>query len=226
MCFSPGMDVVAGVAVTGIGIDCLRQVTSPRQIALAAVPVVFGVHQLVETLVWWELQGKVGQCTGNVATYSYLVIALLVVPLLIPWAFLRLGVGRSRAADVTFVVAGLVAVVVCGNLLGFAVPDRRIDGHQITYFAGAYIPDHVLPLYAVACLGPPLLARARLLQLFGVLNLVVVVGLAALNQGGVISLWCVWAAATSVLINVYLRRVRAGLNPVDPPARESVLRAG
>ncbi|KRF16967.1 DUF6629 family protein [Nocardioides sp. Soil796] len=215
MCFSPEMDVVAGVVVTGIGIDCLRQVTSRRQVALAAVPVVFGVHQLIETLVWWELQGRVGQCTGDVATYSYLVIALLVVPLLIPWAFLRLGVGRSRVADVGFVVAGLTAVAICGNLLGLDAPDRRVDGHQITYFAGEYIPDHVLPVYAVACLGPPLLARARSLQLFGVVNLVVVLGLAALNQGGVISLWCVWAALTSVLVNLHLRRVRSSRDSVD-----------
>lgn len=208
MCFSPEMDVAAGLVVTGIGIDCLRHVTSRNQLALAALPIVFGVHQLIETFVWWELQGRVGQCTGDVATYSYLVIALLVVPLLIPWAFLRLGAGRSRAADIGFLVVGMAAAAICAALLGLDVPDRRIDGHQITYFAGEYIPDHVLPVYAVACLGPPLLARARLLQLFGVLNLVVVVGLALLNQEGVISLWCVWAAVTSILVNLHLRGVR------------------
>lgn len=208
MCFSPEMDVAAGLVVTGVGIDCLRHVTKRNQVALAALPIVFGVHQLIEAFVWWELQGKVSQCTGDVATYSYLAIALLVLPLLVPWAFLRLGVGRSRAVDVAFVIAGLVAVVVYARLLGLDIPSRRLDGHQVTYFAGEYIPDYVLPIYAVACLGPPLLARARLLQLFGLLNLVVVISLAALNQEGVISLWCVWAAATSVLVNLHLRRAR------------------
>lgn len=210
MCFSPEMDLAAGLVVTGVGIDCFRHVTSPRQRALAALPVVFGLHQLIETFVWWELQGQVSQCTGDMATYAYLAIALYVVPLIVPWAFLRLGVGRSRALDVTFVVAGVVTVAVCAQLMGLHVPDRRIDGHQITYFAGQYIPDHVLPVYAVACLGPALLAKSRPLQLFGVLNLIAVATLAALNQGGVISLWCVWAALTSVLINLHLRGVRFG----------------
>ncbi|NYG60773.1 hypothetical protein BJ980_003696 [Nocardioides daedukensis] len=218
MCFSPEMDAAAGLVVTGIGIDCLRHVTSRNQLALASLPLVFGVHQLIETFVWLELQGRASQCTGDVATYAYLAIAAVLVPVLVPFAFLRIGVGRSRWLDRGFVAAGVIAAVLLAELMAEDTPDRRIDGHQITYFAGQYIPDYVLPIYAFACLGPALLARSRPLQLFGVLNLVVVAVLAALNQGGVVSLWCLWAACTSILIDLHLRGVRLGLREViDEP---------
>ena len=46
----------------------------------------------------------------------------------------------------------------------------------------------------------------RLIVLFGVSNLVAVMVLAWLTVGGLTSLWCVWAAVTSVAIDVYLRR--------------------
>ncbi|MDT0202934.1 DUF6629 family protein [Nocardioides sp. AE5] len=225
MCFSPEMDIAAGLLVTGIGIEGLRHVTSRRQLPLASLPIVFGVHQLTEVPVWWHLQGKVGQCTGDTAAYVYALIAVILVPILVPVAFAALRLGRSRGLDLAFVVAGLAAAWMLFGILGTEAPGRRIDGHQITWFAGQHIGDHILPVYAIACLGPALLARSRPLQLFGVLNLVVVAALAALNQGGVVSLWCVWAAITSVLVNLHLRGVRFG-GPGGPPASDDSLHVG
>src|SRR3546814_3715752 len=49
--------------------------------------------------------------------------------------------------DRGFVGAGVIAAVLLADLMVAETPDRRIDGHQITYFAGQYIPDYVLPIY-------------------------------------------------------------------------------
>jgi hypothetical protein len=63
----------------------------------------------------------------------------------------------------------------------------------------------VLTAYVVATCGPALFGRATALRCFGLGNLVVVSLLAWLDQNAVVSLWCVWAAATSILINIYVR---------------------
>lgn len=207
MCFSPEMDATAGLIVTAIGVDAIRNVRRRDQLALATLPVLFGLHQLIETAVWLDLQGHVGDTVGAVAAWVYLLIALVIVPVAVPYAFLRLGGGRWPRLAPVMLGAGLIAGAAGLWPLRLGDIPRHIDGHQITYQVGHpfVVTVVTLSLYVVATCGPPLVSRSRALQLFGVLNLVVVGTLAALNQSGVISLWCVWAAATSVLINLYIR---------------------
>ncbi|MDN5894711.1 MAG: hypothetical protein L0H93_11870 [Nocardioides sp.] len=212
MCFSPEMDATAGVVVTLIGVDTLRRVKTRNQIALAALPVLFGVHQLVETFVWLQLQGHVAPGIGDIAAWIYLLIAMVAVPVAVPYAFLRLGSGRWPRLDLAFVLAGAVAAAAHAYAL-LAEPHRRmIEGHQISYLVHLPMDSFTLPLYVIAVCGPGLAARSRILQAFAVANLVGVVTLVALNQNGVISLWCVWAALTSVLINLYIRGFRLPLS--------------
>ena len=70
----------------------------------------------------------------------------------------------------------------------------------IAYDAGVPYGGYVLPFYVVATCGPMLLSGNRRFVLFGVANLVAVALLGWLLARGVISLWCVWAAVTSVAI--------------------------
>lgn len=205
MCFSAEMDLVAGIAITTVGIDAARHVTHRSQAALAAIPLLLGVHQLIETLVWWDLEGRVSACAGDTATWLYLLIALTLMPIAVPLAFLTLRMGRSVAADWAFLAIGGGVGLVLFAQLGLEAPGRYIDGHHIAYRAGIAYDWITLPLYVVATCGPALLARSRRLQAFGLLNLVAVGVIAWISQTAVVSIWCVWAAFTSVLINLHLR---------------------
>jgi hypothetical protein len=129
MCFSPEMDLAAGAVITAVGIDTLRNVRTRDQVAMAALPLVLGVHQLIETLVWWNLQGRVSDAIGDPAAWVYLVIALGVVPVLVPYAFLRTGAVRSPMLARGFFLAGLGAAVVSLAALGIGPVSRAIDGH-------------------------------------------------------------------------------------------------
>lgn len=213
MCFSAEMDLAAGLVVTGIGVDTLRQARTRDQIAVATLPLLFGAHQLVETLVWWELEGHVSTALGDLASWVYVAIALVIVPALVPWAFLRLGTSGRPALDRVFLVLGLAAAAAGLVAIGFEPVARHIDGHHIAYQPGVAWSGLVLAAYVVATCGPSLVARSQELRWFGVGNLVVVALLAWLQQDAVISLWCVWAAATSVLINLALRGARTRVAP-------------
>lgn len=212
MCFSPEMDATAGVVVTIIGVDALRRVETRDQLALAALPVLFGLHQFVETFVWLQKQGHLSTAIGDLAAWIYLVIAMVVVPVAVPYAFLRLGIGRWPSLDRLFVVAGAVAAAIYVYALASEPNHRVVEGHQITYVVALPLEAFTLSLYVVAACGPGLVARSRILQVFALANLAGVGALVALNQNGVISLWCLWAAITSVLINLYVRGVRLPLS--------------
>ena len=65
MCFSPGADAVVGGLVVVIGADALRHVREPKQILLASLPVLFGLHQLDEELFVTCTGGDLGVLIGR-----------------------------------------------------------------------------------------------------------------------------------------------------------------
>ena len=85
MCFAPEADLIGGIVVGGAGIDALRHVAHRREFAGAALPVVFGVHQVIEAVAWWGLDGAVPAGLGRAAMWAYLVIAFL-LPAAVPVA--------------------------------------------------------------------------------------------------------------------------------------------
>ncbi|MET3962717.1 hypothetical protein ABIE44_002651 [Marmoricola sp. OAE513] len=206
MCFAPEADLVAGVVVTAIGVDTLRRTSRRELLPLAALPLVFGVHQLIETLVWWNLRGEVSDCVGRPAAWIYALIALCIVPVLVPVAFVRADAISSRPLARLLVAAGVVSATILFLTLLFGTMHAGIKGHHIDYHVGTPWLPFTLGLYVVATCAPGLLANSPPLRVFGAANLVVVVLLMWLAQSALVSLWCVWAAISSVLINVHVRR--------------------
>lgn len=62
-----------------------------------------------------------------------------------------------------------------------------------------------MALYVLATCGSLLASARRHVRAWGAINLVAVAVLAWVNQTGFISLWCVWAAITSIAIAAHLR---------------------
>jgi len=112
VCFSPEADIVAGVIVTAIGIDTLRHVGHDREAAMAALPVIFGLHQLIEVPVWWALEGRVPLAVGRGAAWLYLAIAFGLIPWAVPYAVRRLEVDpRRRSLMSGFVGLGVIVAI-------------------------------------------------------------------------------------------------------------------
>jgi hypothetical protein len=69
VCFSPEADVMAGIVVSGVGVDALRHVRHRRYLPLAVIPLILGLHQVVEAFAWWGMQGRVSFQVGHMATW-------------------------------------------------------------------------------------------------------------------------------------------------------------
>lgn len=204
MCISAEVDVVAGALVTAIGVDAWRHVRNPKDRLLASIPTVLGVHLLVEAFVWWGLDGTVPGDVGQLATWVYLVIAFVALPVLVP-----LAVARSEPENRThraFLVLGTVVASVLLVQLVMGGVGAAAARHHVAYDLEIVHGGITVGFYVVAACGPMLVSRRRWFQAFGVANLVVVVALAWVTTSGLVSLWCGWAALTSVAIAAHLRR--------------------
>jgi hypothetical protein len=207
MCFSAEADIVAGAVVTVIGADALRQVRRPSERALGALPVVLGGHLLVEAVIWRALTGDVDHATGRQAMWLYLAVALLVVPVLVPFAIRavepdpgrRRTMARLGAAGMALAGVYLVAMLT-------APVSVHLEGNHLAYRLGIDHGGLLAGIYAVVACAPPMLSSERRIAMFGVANLAAVVVLAWIESSALTSLWCAWAAVTSVAISAHLRR--------------------
>jgi hypothetical protein len=207
VCFSPEADLVGAVAVGVVGVDALRQVHERRELPLAAVPVLFAGHFFVETFVWWGLDGQVPWSVGRAATWLYLFIAFVIVPSFVPLAVMLIEPdARRRRLMIGFCTVGCTVALVLLFALMTGPFSARVENHCIRYGTRLPAGGQLTALYVIATCGALLLSSSRRIVAFGVANLIVVVLLAWLMTNAFISLWCAWAAVTSVVIDLHLRR--------------------
>lgn len=205
MCFSPEVDVAAGLLVGVVAVDCLRHTRRPAEVPLALLPLVFAVHQLVEAFVWWGLEGDVSTSVGRAAEWVYLAIAFGLLPVLVPLAVEALEPATRRHRMALFVALGgvvatlLMVAVVRGPIL------TRIEGYHVDYRVDLWQGGLLVLLYVLATCGSLLVSVHSHVRAFGIANLAAVAVLAWLNQSAFISLWCAWAALTSGAIALHLR---------------------
>jgi hypothetical protein len=207
VCFSPQADVAGGLVICAIGVYAVRHVGQRRQfLAVACIPLLLGAHQFIEALVWLWLQGHVPRGIGHVALWAYLLIAFVVLPVFIPLAVIALEPTRRRKA--MMVPFALTGTVIAALLLAAMVRGPvavKLASYHLSY--SIRVPDGfvIIALYVVAVCGPLLMSGYRNVVIFGAANLVAVIVIARLTISGFASVWCAWAAVSSVAVALHCR---------------------
>lgn len=207
MCFSPEADIVAGVVVSGVGIDALRHVRHTREYPLAALPLLLGAHLLIETYVWWGETGRASELAAQAATWVYLAFALGVLPVLVPVAILAIEPEERRRRwlmPLVVIGAGVAALYMASLVTGPI--GAAVEGCCLAYDTGPGYHPLLGVLYAVVTCLPMLVSSHRRIVAFGAINLPAVILIGWLLAANLASLWCAWAAITSVLIASHMRR--------------------
>ena len=207
MCFSPQADLVGGIVIGAIGVDAVRHVQKRHgHVALATLPLLLGVHQIIEAFVWWGLQGHVPHDLERVALWAYLLIAFVVLPIFVPVSvLLNEPLQRRRRAMIPLVMLG---VAVSGILFATMVRgpvNVRLRPYHLAYSIELHHGGFVVAFYVMAICGTLLLSSSRRVITFGVVNLVAVAVIAWLTIDGFASVWCGWAAISSGAIALHMR---------------------
>jgi hypothetical protein len=221
MCFSPQADFTAGAVITAVGIETLRRVRVRHELIVGALPLLLGIHQLVEGFVWLGLRGEVSPGLGDTAKQTYIIFADAILPALVPLGFTLLEPDRRRARWM-WPLVGLG--VLLGAYLLWQVTAYPVGAQQqarcIDYTT--HTPNDALigVLYVVVTCGRALISSRRHLRWFGVVSLVGVIAAAIVRVDELTSLWCVYVALVSVLIFKHFCRQRASEDAA--PALETV----
>ena len=155
-----------------MGIGTLREVRQRRELIVGALPLLFGLHQLVEAFVWLGLRRQVPAEAGDAAKETYIVFAHAVLPAIVPLGFMLLEPNRRRArAMLPLVTLGVVlGAYLLWQVIAFPVGAQE-RARCIDYTT--HTPDNVLLgiLYVAVTCGPALLSSRAYLRWFGAISL-------------------------------------------------------
>lgn len=200
MCWSATADLAAGTAISALGVACVARVRRTADLPLAALPLVLGVHQLVEAAVWHADGG-----TGF-ATLVWAVIALPLLPLWVPLAVLSAAPPGGRLRLALPLAAGVVTAAVLIGCLIAKAPEAHIRGHTVGYSVDVPHLSLVIVCYLLATVGSLLIAADRMIRLLGVLTTVGAAICAAIWRTEFVSTWCAFAAVVSIVLLLWVRR--------------------
>jgi len=211
MCFSPTVSLAAGAGLGAVGIAALLTAKREEDRPLAAVPLVLGVQQAVEGLVW----SSFGDPTINAAaTYGYVALAYLLWPAYVPLAVLRAEPDAVRRRRVRLCAwAGACVGLYLLPFVLTAPVSSRVVGHSIRYeVAGVRYQLPMFALYVAAVCGSCALSTHRALRVLGALLLV---GLGVSSWFYYVTLFSVWCFLAAVVSLVLLLHVNRGATEGD-----------
>lgn len=215
MCFSATASFTAGAALVAVGAVTVRRSQGRAELPLALVPLLFGVQQISEGVLWLTLTRDLpGVQAWATNTFSFFSHAFW--PIFVPFAILLVETGRRRRQALqVFVGLGLVVGLYLLFFLFREPLTASVQGRSIVYDSEHFYLGAVLVLYLLATCVSGLLSSHRCINVFGVLAFVLAVAAYLVSARTFVSVWCFFAAALSGLILVHFSgSMRAGRQEV------------
>ncbi len=206
MCFSATASFTAGIGLTSIGIVTVRMAPTRRAIPFASIPLLFGIQQLSEGIIWlWIGHSAI---VVSIASVFYLTFSHIVWPTLLPTSVLCLETIRWRRMILWgFVVTGLIVSGYFLYYLSIETITTSIVGQSITYRSPHFLNTFLLSPYTAATCASCLFSHDRIVNAFGVIAFIGAVMTSLFFHHAFISVWCFFGAILSVMIYVQVRQM-------------------
>lgn len=221
MCFSAPASFIAGTALTAIGVAALRNTRVRSDLPFAMIPLLFGVQQLTEGVIWLTFSYD-APILKETMTYVYAVFSHVLWPIYVPFAIgIMEAIIWRRKAIFAFGVAG---VAVSLYLLYFIVATpmvAEIVGSHIVYDSPHFYLIPVMIVYLAATCVSCFFSSHGFVKLFGALMFLSFVAAYIIHVMALVSVWCFFAAILSLLIYVHLRFRDLGGFPKNMRLRRS-----
>ena len=210
MCFSASASFVAGISLSAIGVAALRTMKARSERAFAMIPLLFGIQQLTEGVIWLTFSHD-APLLQQAMTYVYSAFSHVLWPIYVPLAVGAMETVPWRKEAIRGFGAAGIAV---GLYLGFYIVTlpvaAAVVGRHIIYASPHFHLLPVMALYLAATTVSCFFSSHAFVRLFGVLALGSFIAAYLVNAMATVSIWCFFAAILSLLIYLHLRYRRLG----------------
>jgi hypothetical protein len=205
MCFSASASFIAGGALTAVGVVTLKKTEHKKEIPFAAIPLLFGIQQLIEGVIWLTFRYHAPEL-NTVTTYIYSLFSHVLWPIFVPFSIVLLETAPWRKKILwTFWGAGtLASLYLLYFLIKFPIAAQVMSNH-IVYVSPHFYIYLSMGFYVAATCISSLFSSHKLINIFGVLSLLSFIGAYLFYSVALVSVWCFFAAILSSIIFLYFK---------------------
>ena len=206
MCFSAAASFTAGVGLLIVGTVTTRRARRRVELPFGAIPLLFGVQQLIEGALWLTFPSK-APLLNTILTHVYSLFSHVFWPIYVPIAVLLLEpILWRRKVLVGIALAGAaVGLYLLYFLVRLTIVAQVVVRH-IEYVSPHFYIVAVMGLYVLGTCVSSFFSSHLWVRLFGVTAVVSFVAAYAFYAAWFISVWCFFAAALSVIVLMYFLR--------------------
>ncbi len=210
MCFSAEASFGASIVIGGIGIVALKKAQTHSQQVFAMIPVFFALQQFTEGLIWLDLLSHTNTPFSpwlSIKTKLYLLFAWMIWPSFIPYSFSLLEENFKRKKILKlFTVVGVLVSLVLSYILIFQNITPKISNYHIKYEIDfVHRLAWVLGiLYVLSTVFSCFVSSVKGVWSLGVINLSSYIISKLVFEEYVLSVWCYFAALSSVIVLVII----------------------
>ena len=215
MCFSASASFIAGGALSTVGVATLKKAKKKSEIPFATVPLLFGIQQAIEGVLWFAFQNNI-VLMQSVATFLFSFFAYALWPAFMPFSvrLLEPAPKRRKILSILLVIGGAVGLYLLYFIIRYPVLSE-INHHSIAYTETVPFGSLLFWVYVIAGCGSCLVSSHKLINYFGVLSIISIAFAAYLYATSFVSVWCFFAAMLSSIVYLYFVRKDVKSSNVD-----------
>jgi hypothetical protein len=205
MCFSAEASFAGSAIISAIGVATLTKIKKPAEILFASIPLIFGIQQCAEGVLWITLRSGGHEALENIATYIFW-------PTMIPLSIWFIEKVKKRKKVLTYLIflGGILSVFYAFCLIFYNVTPQ-IQSFHIQYVDE--IPEILVKIvfvcYLVTTITPIFISSVKRMWIFGILIAVSCLITGIFFTQYLTSVWCFFAAIISILVYWILSGIRS-----------------
>ena len=211
MCFSALASFTAAAGLLGIGTVTVRRARARRELPYAAIPLLFGIQQLLEGMLWLTFPDRAPLLNVGL-THLYSFFSHVLWSIYVPLAALALEtVPWRRRVLAGIALAGALAGVYLLVMLARLPITARVVGQHIFYDSPHFYVLTTMALYLIGTCASLMVSSHRRVAAFGIAAFVSAVAAYVFYATWFISVWCFFAAVLSIIVLWQVREPQARL---------------
>lgn len=205
MCFSPIASFTAASALGATGGATLSLNKNRRLAPIAIVPLLFGIQQALEGVVWLKLLAGQRDILFTLTSYGFIFFAYIFWPVFGPWAILKAETNDKRKHWIRgcLYIGSAVSLYLLIWII-VNMPQASIINHSINYNIDVQTGGLISILYVLAVCGSALFSSYRWIKIFGALLLISLAFAVYFYTATLASVWCFFAAALAGVIALFV----------------------
>ena len=170
---------------------------------LSLFPLIFGIQQIIEGIVWLSIDYTIWQKWKDPSMYAFVFIAQVIWPFAVPFAFLTFERNSFRKSILkSLTIFGIITstyLLLC--IVFFPIEVKHLDNQLIYELRFGNAPPLINGiLYFIPTVLPALFSSNKKAYLFGFLVLLSFILSKLFFPNAFISVWCYFAAGISLSI--------------------------